>query len=160
MKAKVKPKPLQVQTPAQTQPSDMSPAPKRPTVADLLAAGLTYRDVRAAMSQLFERWPEVFRPKRRPLKVHIRHDILAAAPDIHPVALGLALQEWCAHPEYLQAMLGKQHRHNLDGSDASDITAAEREHARTRLERMRKRRELRKAAAAGADARGNPRVAG
>jgi sRNA-binding protein len=119
---------------------------KRPTKEALLKAGLTMRDVQTTMSTLFERFPEVFRPKRRPLAINIHHAIRAACPDIHPIALALALHEWCTHPLYHKSIIEKQHRHNLDGSDAADITEAEREHARTQLELLRAQRETQRAA--------------
>ena len=74
---------------------------------------------------------------RTPLKVGIHADILTAAPEIDPSDLGKALHLYTRHAGYLAQCVEGQPRIDLSGQPAGALTAAEAEHARTLLAKIK-----------------------
>jgi ProP effector len=73
-------------------------------------------DAIALIRILTERWPKTFYPeskKRKPLKVGIFKDLKAAAPDIEPKMLRLALRVYTTSGKYLVACSKGQTRVDL-----------------------------------------------
>jgi ProP effector len=91
----------------------------------------------AIMALLSSRFPGTFfvqESQRRPLKLGIRQDIIAAlGAEIDPKELGIALRSYTANRNYLGRLrLGAQ-RLDLDGNVAGTVTAEEAVHAQQRL---------------------------
>jgi sRNA-binding protein len=93
---------------------------------------------------LVERFPAAFSTyqyRRRPLKVGIHHDIIAALGDeVDPKALSIALAIYTGADGYLHAMKkAGARRIDLRGGDAGEVLDDQREHARLSLEKRRKK---------------------
>jgi ProP effector len=91
----------------------------------------------AAIALLAEAFPTAFaiyEVKRRPLKVGIHADVLAALNGaMTPAELGLALRRYCGNSVYLSRLLRGACRYDVDGQHAGDVTAEEEERAKARL---------------------------
>ena len=98
------------------------------------------REVIAVLADLWPHCFAVFEDRRRPLKVGIHHDILAAGKGaIAAAELALALRRYCANPHYLRACTEGAARIGLDGEPAGSVTADEAAHAAERLEQYARR---------------------
>ncbi len=85
-----------------------------------------------ARELLVERFPLAFAPKRapkRPLKIGIFIDILAAAPDIERWKVSLALKDYCSGPKYLMACTPHAPRIDLTGAPAGTVSEEHAKHA-------------------------------
>ncbi|HKD93045.1 MAG TPA: ProQ/FinO family protein [Terriglobales bacterium] len=93
---------------------------------------------------LADLWPHafsVFERDRKPLRLGIHHDILAAAKGaISPDELKIALRFYCANGRYLRACVEGAARIDLDGEAAGSVSADEAAHAGQRLAQYRARR--------------------
>jgi sRNA-binding protein len=90
---------------------------------------------------LRQRWPDTF-PRlsartRRPLKIGIGDDIIAALPDIPPALISLALGIYVNSAPYFVACTTGTPRIDLDGKPAGVVSPAEAAHAREKLEQRR-----------------------
>jgi ProP effector len=94
------------------------------------------RDIIEVLADL---WPAAFAVepgRRRPLKVGIDADILAAAGGaILPLELKIALGAYVNAKAYLRALREGELRIGLDGEPAGIVSAPEAAHARWRIER-------------------------
>src|SRR5262245_15910366 len=98
---------------------------------------------------LSERWPQcfsVYEARRKPLKIGIRDDIIAALAGAFPAeALCLALRFYTHNMVYLKHLLAGAWRYDLDGKPTGAVTKHEEQHARnllaTRLKKATARRE-------------------
>jgi sRNA-binding protein len=83
---------------------------------------------------LVARWPSAFsiyEARRRPLKVGIHLDVLAALGDaVTPDALGLALKVYVANRVYRSRLIAGAVRINLTGEPAGIVSEAEATQAR------------------------------
>jgi ProP effector len=95
---------------------------------------------------------------RRPLKVGIFHDIVAAAPDIEAKQIKRALRWYVSGMHYLANLQEGAVRVGLDGVPAGTVIAAEAEHARGRLNAMLIKRRAKAAATPTAAAPAAPKV--
>lgn len=86
--------------------------------------------VRAALATCF---PKCFVPKgdtrKRPLKIGIRADLLAALPEIDPRDLRDTLIDYCQGPSYRAVLTAGAVRIDLEGNPAGEVTAEEAESA-------------------------------
>lgn len=89
-----------------------------------------YRD--AAVETLLilrQRFPAVFAylnaPARRPLKVGIHADIIAAVPEIDAIAVRRALRVYCTGRAYRENCVAGAVRIDLDGKPAGIVAACE-----------------------------------
>jgi sRNA-binding protein len=106
--------------------------------------------IEAATSVLFilrQRWPDTFARlsarTRRPLKVGIRDDVIAALPDIPPALISFALGIYTSGVPYRSACIEGAARIGL-GGPAGVVSPAEAAHARAQIDK-RQRREKPKA---------------
>lgn len=108
-------------------------------------------DVQAGIERLAEAFPQAFfiyEARRRPLKVGIRDDILAAldgAMDARELAI--VLRFYSSNRGYLRACRAGAPRIDLEGNPAGAVTAEEATHAVERLQ-ARAAKQARKAMAA------------
>jgi len=75
-------------------------------------------EIRRVVDQLTERFPNCFRPngeQKRPLKIGIRDDILAAMPEVDPKKLSAALAHYVRRKSYTCRMKPGSPRYGLDG---------------------------------------------
>jgi len=76
-------------------------------------------DINAVIELLAERWPKAFsiyEARRRPLKIGIRDDILAALDGaLTPVELGRALRVYTSNRVYRSRLVAGTARFNLEG---------------------------------------------
>lgn len=83
----------------------------------------------AAIALLAKTWPAcfvVYERRRRPLKLGIHHDILAALDGaITPQELSRALRRYAGNGGYLRSMVAGAARIGLDGSPAGPAVSAE-----------------------------------
>ena len=95
-----------------------------------------------ALPVLIERWPRCFfaHPRnRRPLKIGIADDILAAGVLTND-ELSLTLRVYTGHIRYLETCVAGVSRIGLDGEPAGEeVSPAAAAHARVRAEAARKR---------------------
>lgn len=94
-----------------------------------------------ALPVLIERWPRCFfaHPRnRRPLKIGIADDILAAGVLTND-ELSLTLRVYTGHIRYLETCIAGVSRIGLDGEPAGEVSLAAAAHARVRAEVARKR---------------------
>jgi ProP effector len=109
------------------------------------------RRATAVIARLAELFPACFfvnQRQRRPLKVDIHLDILAATTTFSPDELGDGLKFYVNAFGYLRAVKAGAERIDLDGNAAGSVTATNEAHAKQRAEKMAKRSEkLRKARA-------------
>lgn len=84
---------------------------------------------RAVIALLAERWPAtfaVFEARRRPLKVGVHNDIIAALDGAVTAAeLGSALRYYTHNPFYLDRLREGAARVGLDGKTAGEVTATQ-----------------------------------
>jgi ProP effector len=110
--------------------------------------------IAAAIALLAERWPKcfaVYEGRRRPLKLGIHKDILAAVDGaLTPLELGRALGAYCSNKVYLSNTRTGAWRLDLDGNPAGIVTADEEAHAKATLAGIRAKKEARTAAATAA----------
>jgi sRNA-binding protein len=94
-------------------------------------------EAEAVIVLLAERFPKtfaVFEQRRRPLKIGINSDVLAALNGVMtPREIGVALRFYTGNTGYLCAMLRGAWRIDLDGQRAGDVTAEEEQAAKARL---------------------------
>ncbi len=104
---------------------------------------------REFLAQLAQRYPHCFTrdPKAvRPLAIGIQHKLreeLAADEafkDTPNWLIRQALALYTRSGAYLNALIEKRTRINLDGSDAGEVTDQQQAHARERMEELKKRR--------------------
>lgn len=79
---------------------------------------------------LAERFPHAILPKgsphaKRPLKIGIRADIRAAAPDLPAKHVVMTLRDYCGGSQYLRALKVGAARIDLQGQPAGVVTDAE-----------------------------------
>jgi sRNA-binding protein len=109
----------------------------------------------AILTFLAERFPNCFalyEPHRRPLKLGIHKDIIAACGDgLDPRALKPALSIYSNNHHYISALMwGPGIRFDLDGNAAGSVTPDEREFAKEQLAAWRAKAAAREAAARNA----------
>jgi ProP effector len=96
-----------------------------------------YADIGALITLLAERWPKcfsVYERRRRPLKIGIHRDVIAALGDaVTAIELSSALGVYCANASYLRSMVPGTIRIDLDGNPAGAVTEDEAVGARGRL---------------------------
>ena len=105
----------------------------------------TRRPIRWRVEQtraaLVERFPRAFAPKgaeKRPLKIGVDKDILAAMPEIGRRNLTWALEDYTRGPTYQRWLVEGAARVDLDGADAGTVSEHEAALARDRLSDIRK----------------------
>jgi sRNA-binding protein len=107
--------------------------------------------VTAAIALLAETFPKcfsVYEGRRRPLKIGIHKDILAAVNGaLTPLELGKALGAYCSNKVYLGHTRKGAWRLDLDGKPAGIVTADEEAHAKATLAGIRAKKEARTATA-------------
>jgi ProP effector len=111
----------------------------------------------ATITQFAERWPAAFfilDARRKPLKVGVFDDIVAAAPEIDKRAVKRALAVYCSGGGYLRSVRAGAARVGLDGVAAGAVTAEDATFALGRLAARAKRK-----AAATAPAKPPPAIA-
>src|SRR5262245_15876337 len=110
--------------------------------------------VTAAIALLAERYPKcfsVYEGRRRPLKIGIHKDILAAVDGaLTPLELGKALGAYCSNPVYLGHTRKGAWRLDLDGNPAGVVTADEEAHAKATLAGIGAKKNAKRAAAKAA----------
>ncbi|WP_189521110.1 ProQ/FinO family protein [Mesorhizobium sp. M1B.F.Ca.ET.045.04.1.1] len=108
----------------------------------------TYREhINPARERLAKLFPSAFsrkgEPAKRPLKIGIDKDVLAAVKDIPRRVIKLAISDYCTGPKYAKAMVEGAVRIDLDGNPAGVVSAHSEAYARareaTRLERVNNR---------------------
>jgi len=98
---------------------------------------MSYRTPLIVRAILCDRFPAAFCAKgkpKKPLKIGIRHDLVALCPDLKKGEIGRALQDYTRGPTYLRAMTAGAFRVDLEGQPAGAVTAAEAETAAKMLE--------------------------
>lgn len=100
----------------------------------------------AARRDLCIRFPNVIFPKgsrKKPLKIGIGADFIAAAPDIMRWRIGLALTDYCNSPSYWAACTAGAPRLDINGNHDGNVNESAAAHAYERLselsERIRRR---------------------
>ena len=104
------------------------------------------KEARERIAELQARWPIAFPPRSedvRPLALGVVPIVAAETGWSWPYAKGV-LRRWKEAPAYCRAVLSCPNRINLDGSEAGPVDDVARDHARSRLEKIRKGREERK----------------
>src|SRR5262245_35267721 len=108
----------------------------------------------AGIALLAEFYPQcfsVYEGRRRPLKIGIHKDILAAVNGaLTPLELHRALGIYCSNPVYLSNTRSGAWRLDLDGNPAGVVTADEEAHAKATLASIRAKKEARTATAKAA----------
>jgi ProP effector len=93
--------------------------------------------IRAVISLLAEKWPCCFsitESGRRPLKLGIRDDVLAALDGAIPAGkLSAALRWYVSSPEYQRRLLHGAWRVDLNGRPAGTVSQGDEAHARAQL---------------------------
>jgi ProP effector len=91
----------------------------------------------AVIELLAERFPKcfvVYERRRKPLKIGIHHDIMAALDGaITPVELGIALRFYVGNSAYLRGLLKGAWRVDLDGEPVGSITAEQEARAKATI---------------------------
>jgi sRNA-binding protein len=94
-------------------------------------------EAEAAITLLAERFPKcfaVFERRRRPLKIGIHTDILAALDGVITLPeLRIALRFYVGNPSYLRGLLKGAWRIDLDGKVTGTVTADEETQAKARI---------------------------
>jgi len=102
----------------------------------------------ALLAELYPKCFSVYEGRRRPLKIGIHKDILAAVDGaLTPLELSRALGIYCSNPAYLGHTRKGAWRLDLDGNPAGTVTADEEAHAKATLAGIRTKKEVRTAAA-------------
>lgn len=82
--------------------------------------------------------PPIFRGKRvRALKIGVHFDILATFPGVDAQRVSDWLDRYTATTRYLQAIIHRHNRHDLDGNDVGRIELASKHRAARKLARLR-----------------------
>ena len=92
----------------------------------------------AALTALAMRWPacfQVYEERRRPLKVGIHTDIIAAG-GFDEAELRFALRWYTRNPRYRDGLVAGAERIGLDGLPAGAVTAEEAEDARKKSQAL------------------------
>ena len=111
------------------------------------AAAAADPGVDACAAQLREHFPALFAGAPKPLKLRIQADIQARAPGVFSkVALSAVLRRHTGRTSYLIALTRAQHRVDLDGAPAGEISAEHRQAAIDELARRQALRSAREAA--------------
>jgi ProP effector len=107
---------------------------------------------------LAKMWPKcfsVYEGRRRPLKVGIKQDILAALAKAAPVSkpvrdrIAVALRSYVSNRVYLSRMRAGAARVGLDGKPAGTVSAEEAQHAADRAAQLALRKQQRREAQKG-----------
>jgi ProP effector len=105
----------------------------------------------AIIEILAERFPAtffVFEQRRRPLKLGIHLDVLAALGDaITPEGCAAAMRAYCANDGYLLACTAGAARIDLHGNIVGQVSAEEAAHAKQRLAQQQAKQDRQKQAA-------------
>jgi ProP effector len=109
---------------------------------------MTNADVIAKLAQMFPRTFFVVGAARRPLKVGISRDLMAAGTGLSRARVRHALHHYTRSIGYLTAMTVGAARVDLNGEPAGSVTADEAAHAAERLARIRAAIEEKKRAVA------------
>src|SRR5262245_58633476 len=100
----------------------------------------------ALLAELYPKCFSVYEGRRRPLKIGIHNDILAAVDGaITPLELGKALGIYCSNRAYLGHTRKGAWRLDLDGKPAGTVTADEEAHAKATLAGIKAKKEARTA---------------
>jgi ProP effector len=100
-----------------------------------------------ALADLYPACFAVFQERRKPLKVGIREEVIAAlAGAASPKEIALALRMYCGNIGYLKACVEGAPRIGLNGEAVGTVSAAEADNAKQRLEQQRARRHRQAAA--------------
>ena len=94
------------------------------------------KKAQALRNLLVETFPNCFSPKRtpkRPLKIGIIHDIIAALPETGVIRLRFALADYTGGPTYLENVIAGAERIDLQGNPCGVVTEPEAAHAAERL---------------------------
>lgn len=81
-----------------------------------------YTPIRA---KLVERFPRCFAPKdgpKKPLKIGIHNDLIAACPDFSEKELRFFLGAYTRSPRYLEAVMKRHPRIGLDGNECGEVS--------------------------------------
>jgi ProP effector len=98
----------------------------------------------ALLAETFPRCFFVYEGRRRPLKLGIHKDILAAVDGaLTPLELGKALGAYCSNRVYLSHTRKGAWRLDLDGNPAGGVTADDEAHAKAILAGIRAKKEAR-----------------
>jgi sRNA-binding protein len=125
-------------------------------VSAQMNTGKKVRDttVAAVIALLAETFPQcfsVYEGRRRPLKIGIHKEILAAVNGaLTPLELGRALGAYCSNQVYLSHTRTGAWRLDLDGNPAGVVTADEEAHAKAMLAGIRAKKEASTATAKAA----------
>lgn len=97
----------------------------------------SYREhILPAREQLAKRFPAAFmrkgEPEKKPLKIGIEKDLLAAVKDIPRKVLKRVISDYRSGPKYTKAMISGAQRIDLDGNPAGNVSAASEAYARAR----------------------------
>ena len=119
-----------------------------------------YIEALAAIEVLETRWPKTFflnQMHRKPLKVGIHDDLLAAGVELTPSALSNALRTYCGNRFYLQQLRVGAGRIDLEGAIVGYVNSVD---AKCASDELRRRRYLKavqqEAAAATSPVHGSP----
>lgn len=97
----------------------------------------------ACAEQLRQHFPALFAGGPKPLKLRIQADIQARAPGVFgKAALTAFLRRHTGRTAYLLALTRAEHRFDLDGAPAGEVSA---EHRQAALDELARRRSLRQA---------------
>jgi sRNA-binding protein len=102
--------------PVPTAAAAAAPRPRQPLSATAIGA------------MLIERFPQCFvlaRDRKRPLKIGIHRDLIAAIPEVPPKRLRAALGWYAGSWAYLKNMTAGAARIDLNGQSAGEVTAEE-----------------------------------
>lgn len=72
----------------------------------------------------------------KPLAIGIHEALIAELPQFDPVVVQRVIQRHCCTARYLKAMQREQYRYKLDGKRAAELTEAEKDDAKRRLDGM------------------------
>jgi ProP effector len=86
--------------------------------------------------------------KRVPLRVGVHHDIQTAVPELGSIEIACALHHYVSGLSYLRACTEGATRVDLTGAPAGVVTAAEAEHAQSKLAKIEAKLARRQAAKA------------
>jgi ProP effector len=110
---------------------------------------MTWREMLPLLFDLAARFPGVFvvqDARRRPLKVGIHLDAIAAAPDLDVKLLKATLSWYTTSDGYFLKTKEGATRVDLTGAPAGSVSAEDAEHARSRLQEKRQRKAEKKKA--------------
>jgi sRNA-binding protein len=103
--------------------------------------GKLKQEIAACRAILADRFPHAIALKgwpKKPLKVGILADLVAACPDLDGHIIGRTLKDYTSGPTYLEAILATDVRVDLYGYQAGPITDSQRCNARGLLKAWRK----------------------